>query len=222
MRIGRAVFGTAICCVLLVAVASQAASLPDRPIADVRAGSVGSCDYLEGPDSCDELKARGEPFLPAADPNAKLGIRMIWAIGDRGTTIILRFELVSEDEGLLKASEVTSGGYVITDGMARLGREQITRLLISEANADIWHLPLKGRPVPGTTTLPSGIETVSICYSWVSIAEIRHDKRTAVNRNCPSESREQRAFGFARGLIREAQVHFPDIGSSPPWEDLLR
>lgn len=64
--------------------------------------------------------------------DTKLGIEMIWAIGDRGSTISLRLGIEDDPIGFINVREISTGNYVI----AMLSPGDISGLMRLEKTAD--------------------------------------------------------------------------------------
>jgi hypothetical protein len=150
-----------------------------------------------------------------------LDIKLVWSIGDRGTTISVAYELNSADEGVLKVDEKTNAGFLLSQGFARLPNDEIARVSRAEKVANIWSLP---KSIPSSDVIQkgaNGIDTVLICYSSMTLSEAREATRVTINRECPTDKDSQRAVAFGRDLIRMAQKHFPDIASLDIWQEEL-
>ena len=215
-------FGSALCAGLLsLPSASGAATLPDKPI--VPKPQFGTeCHtpgYVDGIEQCEWLEKLGEPAAPVTDPETRLAIRLIWSVGDRGTVVTLRYEVVRPEQGLLKAYFNTTGGSSIVEGRADIWASDVQELIAADAQADIQSLPAT-LPEPNIVAHSDGMETVTICYSGFTLVEVRPDSQHVIERSCPDK--KDRAAIMAKALIRLAQKHFPDIGSNETWRRVLQ
>ena len=207
--------------VALVPPALGAPLLPDKPI--ISKPEFGTdcrtLGYLEGPENCWLLEKLGEPVYPVTDAETRLAIRMMWAIGDRGTTITLRFEILGPDRAFLKAYENTNAGFLVAEGYVRLDSREISDLLSIEQTSDIWSQPLKNA-FSDITKHANGTEVVTICYNGLTLSEMRGSEQRVVERECPPP--DDKAANFARALIFVARHHFPDIGAGDMWRGVLK
>lgn len=214
--------GCVLCTGLLVlASASWAAALPDKPIVPkpLYGTECHTPGYVDGIEQCGWLEKLGEPVAPVTDPETRLAIRLIWSVGDRGTVITLRYEVLTPEQGLLKAYFNTTGGSSIVEGRAEIWASDVQELIAANAGADIPSLPAT-LPEPNIVTHSDGIETVTICYSGFTLAEVRPDSQRVIERSCPDK--RDRAAILAKALIRLAQKHFPDVGSNETWRKVLQ
>ena len=222
MSIARHWF-SAVLCVLAVlsSAANGAPALPDKPIvAKPQYGTdCNTFGYLEGPEQCGWLEKLGEPVYPVTNVETRIAVRLIWRVGDRGTVITLRYEVLSPEHGLLTAHFNTTGGAVIVEGRADIWTADVKELIAAEVRADIQSLPAS-LPYPDSVTHAGGIETITTCYSGFTLAEIKPGSQKVVERDCPSG--DDRAAILAKVLIRLAQKHFPDIGSNDSWQKVLQ
>ena len=151
-----------------------------------------------------------------------LEINLVWSVGDRGsTTISVIYQVRGDADGVLRVEEKTDGGFLLSQGYARLAQDEIAVVASVEKGADIWSLPADVPPSSIIRRGPDGAETVLVCYSFMSVSEVRGAARATINRECPTDEPSRRAVMFGRDLIRIAQKHFPDIATSEIWRDTL-
>jgi hypothetical protein len=221
---------TAILACILATGAARAASAPALP--NKAAGLWGrdgiDCrdfGYVEGPSHCDWLQALGEPTWPVTDADTKLAVRMIWGVGDRNSTATVRFEIQSTDSGTLWVHEGTGlePRYHWLDAMVRLTSKEIVDLLAAEQAADIWSKPYdlpslvpKGPPKDG------GIETVFLCYDYLTIVEAREGNSKVVEGACADPAPNKDVLAYARTMMSIAQHHFPDFAKTQLWREELK
>jgi hypothetical protein len=223
MKPSGILLAAALCLLPMLASAAPVPALPDKP-----AGFWGddgancrSYGYLEGPSRCDWLQGLGEPTWPVTDAETRLAVRMIWILGDLNPDITLRLEIQDTDRATLRIYEGSGPQYLSLEGSARLTTAEIGQLLIAEQRADIWSKPYNLPSLDKSHKTGCEIETVFLCYDYLTLAEVRDGKNKVVEGDCPEPKANAAVLAFAHLMIRVAQHHFPDFAKTPLWREEL-
>jgi hypothetical protein len=156
------------------------------------------------------------------DDFSQLLVNLNWSIGERGTEVSVQYGVDSAQSGYLKVSEVSSGNFQLMEGRVSLSPEEILQLRTLESAADFSSFREDIGSAPDRKDA-QGNTIVTICYSGFSIAE-RNSKGEfhIVDRQCLNNEREPKLMNYAQSLVRMAQMHFPDLATSPGWKEELQ
>lgn len=217
----------AFCLTSAVAFAADApVTLPDKPVI-VQSNPPYTCTtygYLEGPSLCGWLQGLGEPVFPVTDENTRLAVRMLWGIGDRNTTITIRIEIQSAEQAFIKVYEGTGAEarWQSLQGQVTISPADIGLLLAAEHKADIWSKPRDLVPIDGVRPSGCQIETVILCYNYMTLAEVRDGEQKVVYGACPDRKINADVIAFAHLLLRVAQHEFPGVATTQLWREELK
>jgi len=215
-------------CVLLGMLAGRAfagTEIPDKAIDWPPPVPCSTYVFLEGRDVCALLETLNEPPYPLTRVGqTKLAFRLIWSVGERAPSIVIRTEIFDKNSAIIKAYEVAPSG-VLVEGLSRLKADEISTIVDAATTSDFWSQEtrdLEPASVQGATTENAKHdEVVIVCMSGLTIAGMNAQTDHVVSRECPHEKGNAKLLAFGQAMLRIARQHFPDLATDKPWSDEL-